>query len=986
MPSSPSSSLHESLVTSFIDAAHDSVPHYRTSLVVNDKARGMRVLTEIETALEWCDRFAISVAFITKGGIAPLLMLLKKLAERGVQGRILTTDYLYFTEPQAIRQLMKLPNLEVKIYRTGGASGEGFHTKGYIFRSNGLCRILIGSSNLTATALATNREWNTRFVSEETGEIAKAVEAEFRMLWERDEAEDAAEVIDAYEAEYHSISVAQRDARKYADVLAKPVTPKLVPNAMQVEFVERLEVLRAAGEKRALLISATGTGKTYAAAFATARIEPVRMLFLVHREQIARQACESFRRVLGDDSGRFAVLSGTQKNIDNARWLFATMQTFSRDDVLNSFPPGTFDLVIIDEVHRAGAPSYRKIMSYLKPKFWLGMTGSPDRMDGYDIYGLFHHNIACEIRLQQALENDFLTPFHYFGIASLELEKQTIDTKRFIELSEESQFGHMLEEALYYGASGDRVHGLVFVSSKAEAANLAKYLTRNGHPAEAVTGDDSQERREELVSRLATGCGANLIEYLVTVDVFNEGVDIPEVNQIILMRPTESAIIFIQQLGRGLRKFSGKEYVVVLDFIGAYEKNYLIATALSGDRSCVKERLRRFISTERRALPGISSVHFDPVAEKQIYRAIDTAKLDTVALLKDAYRMLKFKLGRIPRLADFEEHGSIDPVKFFGRVNNVDSYHHFLKKYDKDYKVTMSDAAEKLLGWISRKLGTGIRPSEAMVIQAILQNRLNVKDELVMRLRTEAGFEPDDFHLANVFRMLTNNFEKTEDDRVRNQGCEILAPHGETDEDGKGGWQPAAAFATHLRAEPAFREAVQELADFILARWHRDYAPASGNTFLRIGETYTYEYVCRLLDWKQQQSGQNIGGYFFDKTTRTFPVFVNYEKDEKAIQYHDHFLSDTEIVTISKTGRRPGSVDEQRMLKLGEYAGIRTLLFVRRNREDAESKAFYYLGEMEPAVTKVEPMKLANGKDVFEVTWRLKTPVPRDLYDYLTGE
>ena len=300
--------------------------------------------------------------------------------------------------------------------------------------------------------------------------------------------------------------------------------------------------------------AATGTGKTYAAAFAVRELKPRRMLFVVHREQIARQAMASFRRVLGEDELTYGLLGGGQ-NEAGADCVFATMQTLARERVLGALDPKAFDVIIIDEVHRAAAESYKKIMAHFEPKLWFGMTASPDRPDGADIYALFDHNIAYEIRLSAALEEDLLCPFHYFGVKDVTVGGMMLeDLSDFRLLTAEERVSNILDRAQYFGWSGPRVKGLVFCSRKEECAELSRLFNERGLMTVALTGEDEQSLREEAIYRLSHGVGDNRLDYIFTVDIFAEGVDIPEVNQVIMLRPTQSAIVFVQQLGRGLRK------------------------------------------------------------------------------------------------------------------------------------------------------------------------------------------------------------------------------------------------------------------------------------------------------------------------------------------------------------------------------------------------------------------------------------------------
>ena len=283
------------------------------------------------------------------------------------------------------------------------------------------------------------------------------------------------------------------------------------------------------------------TGKTYASAFALREENPKKVLFLVHREQIAKQAIKSYKKVFGATK-TFGLLSGNEKNY-NADYLFSTMQMMSKDDILARFKKDEFQTIVIDEAHRVGANSYQKILDYFEPEFWLGMTASPERTDDYDVYEAFDHNIAYEIRLQQALEENLLCDFHYFGITDLAIDGISIDEdtglKNFNILTSDARVDYVIEEAKFYGYSGKRVKGLIFCSSKKEAKELGNKFNVRGYRTIVLTGADTQESREYAIEKFVADEGDKL-DYIFTVDIFNEGVDIPEINQVIMLRPTES--------------------------------------------------------------------------------------------------------------------------------------------------------------------------------------------------------------------------------------------------------------------------------------------------------------------------------------------------------------------------------------------------------------------------------------------------------------
>ena len=396
------------------------------------------------------------------GGLMHLLEEFKRLEANSIKGKILTTDYLYFTEPKALRKLQSFSNIEVRMY---SQENEGFHTKGYIFKKGDASKAIIGSSNLTMNALTVNKEWNVEFTSLEEGEMLTSIKEEFNDLWNHSDALE--DVLPAYEKIYND-NKSFTHIRQITDELKEQHIRDLTPNVMQEEFLENLRKLIKHGENRAILVSATGTGKTYASAFAVKDFRPKRFLFLVHREQIAKQS-EAYKNVFKDHEN-FGLVSGNSKDFEK-NYIFATVQTMSKDLIYKNFGEDHFDYIVIDEVHKAGALSYQKIFNYFRPKFWLGMTASPERSD--NIYDLFDNNIAHEIRLQEALEENLLCPFHYFGIADVEFENGEIDDNftDFNLLASDRRAEHLIEKSEFYGYSGERRKALVFCSRKREAKN-----------------------------------------------------------------------------------------------------------------------------------------------------------------------------------------------------------------------------------------------------------------------------------------------------------------------------------------------------------------------------------------------------------------------------------------------------------------------------------------------------------------------------------
>ncbi|MBP3610534.1 MAG: DEAD/DEAH box helicase [Lachnospiraceae bacterium] len=987
--------------TAFIDATVNSNLAYKPQFVYNDNKKGQKVFSTIEDELLKCDSFSISVAFITRSGITPLLQTLQELERRGVSGRILTTDYLCFSDPIALDTIAKLSNIDLRMYQTERA-GNGFHTKGYIFQKSEEYHFIIGSSNLTQDALTRNMEWNTKLISTNHGEMGNAVLNEFEKLWnDKKYTVEYAEFIESYRKRYEEKQLFNKMVAQQKKIALQEEIPsvenyRLQPNSMQVAFINNLLELRQNGVDKALLISATGTGKTYASAFAMRELGFRRVLFVVHRNQIAKQAKASFERVFGSKI-KTGLVSGSKHDYD-ADFIFATVQTLSKQEHLEKFPRDYFEACIYDEAHHTSADSYKRIMEYLSPAFTLGMTATPDKrddnMEGRNIYEIFDHNIAYEIRLKQAMEEDLLCPFHYFGITDLAVisdEGTTFEEKleNFRYLTSEERVKYVMKQASYFGHCGERVKGLIFCSRIDEAKELSKKFNEYGWKTLALSGEDTEEKRAEAIERLTMDVVSGeeeYLDYIITVDIFSEGTDIVEVNQVIMLRPTQSPIVFIQQLGRGLRKASEKEYVVILDFIGNYKNNFMIPIALSGDRSYNKDNIRRYLMEGGRVIPGASTIHFDEISRKRIFTAIDNANFSDIRMIKENYTNLKNKLGRIPKLKDFDDYGEMDVLRIFDN-NSLGSYYKFLVKYEKEYTVRLSAEEEKVIEFVSKKLASGKRIQELQMLRRMIAyvHRLSgfsVFAKLRADLEEAYGIQMDKNQQENIANIMTNEFPAGAS-KATYAEC-VLLKKSETE---AGEYQTSDNFLKML-ANHEFYEILKELVEFGISRYERDFSERYRDTDLVLYQKYTYEDVCRILNWESNEVPLNIGGYKYDKKTKTFPVFINYDKAEDisdTTKYEDHFTSPSTLIAISKSGRSVGSEDVQNFLHAKER-GIQVHLFVRKNKDDKISKEFYYLGYME-ATGRAEEFVMANtDKTAVEIEWLLDVPVREDLYEYIVNE
>lgn len=949
--------LQQSLASALIDNKINSLPDLQPQIIYNDYNSGSNLLVELLQELQTCKRFYFAIAFITQSGLICLKEYLKLLQEKNITGDILTTDYLYFNQPKALQELQQYPNLNIRIYIK-----ENFHIKGYIFEQNDYYTLIVGSNNLTQTALKSNKEWSLKINSLANGALINNTLSQFQQMWQ--EAMPLTDILlKQYADKYHSL---QKLKRQFATAQENISTNDITPNKMQQEALKALAKLQQDNKQKALLISATGTGKTYLSAFAVKKANPKRLLFLAHREQILKQACKTFAKIIPDI--QYGILSANHKDFHKP-YLFSTINMLSKEENLTQFAPTHFDYIIIDETHRAGASSYLKILNYFQPQFLLGMTATPERTDGFDIYQLFDHNIAYEIRLNQAMQENLLCPFHYFGITDITVDNQEInDNSTFNDLTTDARVTHIINQSQYYGFSGERLRGLIFCSQIEEAQILSQKFNERGFNTISLSGKDSQETRTNAIHKLEQKERSTGLDYIFTVDIMNEGIDIPAINQIIMLRPTKSSIIFVQQLGRGLRKYPQKDYVVILDFIGNYQNNFMIPIALSGDTSYNKDNIRHYVAEGNRFIFGASTIHFDKIARQKIYQAIDSAKLSDTALLKNEYLQLKQKLGKIPSIFDFSQFSSIDILKFLDKFK---TYHNFLQKYDKDYTIRFNTIQEEILYFISYRFAKGKRIHELLALKLLLKNTSHLLMDIKQILTTKYHQELTEQIKVSLIRNLTNLFTIS-NEQAKFSNCIFIK---KSDND----YIINDIFKSVLQDEKFYFQ-INEILDFALERYQKYYQNKYKNTNLVLYQKYTYEEVCYLLNWPQKINPNAMAGYFYEKTTHTMPVFINYiAPDKKRVDYTNEFLSNTLITAYSKSNRKLDSSDAKHIYNANEEQN-KLYLFVRKPSEDKEAKEFYFLGE----ITAQGNPEFAPKYNGFKILYKLDTPVRADIFDYLT--
>lgn len=974
--------IRSGLETAYINGNVASELSYKPNFVSNNYNEGKKVLSVIEDELLKCDKFQISVAFITLGGVTPLLQTLKELEKKGIPGEILTSDYLDFSEPLALKKLHSLSNVKIKMYDTKAANN-GFHTKGYIFKEKEIYRIIIGSSNMTSAALTTNREWNTKLVSTFQGEMAEDILQEFDGLWNSKYAYEYDTFYEEYKQRYDIIKTQKRIAQE--ENVTSLERYRLKPNSMQVRFIANLRKILQHNEQRALLISATGTGKTYASAFAMRELGFKRVLFLVHRATLATQAKNSYQRVFGNAVSMGLVGAGYHQY--GKDYVFATVETLNKDAHLQKYKPDEFDCIILDEAHHSSANTYQKVMQYFRPRLFLGMTATPDKRTDNDandnIYEIFHHQIAYEIRLQQAMEEDLLCPFHYFGITDLSVVQDTkaknILEEEFNKLICDERVKHIIEQSEYYGYSGDRVKGLIFCSRKQECKELSKKFNDLGYRTVALSGEDSEEVRQNAFERLAMEEGEQTdktkpLDYIFSVDILNEGVDIVEVNQVIMLRPTQSPIVFIQQLGRGLRKANGKEYVVILDFIGNYNNNFMIPVALSGDRSYNADTIRKYVISGNRTIPGASTIHFDEVAKNKIFHSIDRIR-GIKSIIRESYISLKNRLGRTPRLYDFYSNNEVDPLVI---IREYKTYYGFLESMEKaNYCCTLTEQEKLILEYLSKTILSGVRPEELEILQLLLrQNAISIEAfQKLYQEKYRKNIMEDQVNCA--LEVLQGKFVSNEKEYQKYETIDMISC------DQTSRITRVSKYGELLR-NVEFRSQVEDIIKVGLARYHDKFM----NTNEVVSPFVLYEKYSRRDVSLLMNCGKDLSSVMFGmkRIQEDVFIFVTYhkEKAEDERNYVDgkpDYADVFEDNMIFKWDSKIGMGMESTYMK-DVITAPRKHLFVKKS--DAESN-FYYMGTFDIIDAKEARKEDNKGKlkPISKVVAKMHHPVRDDLLCYL---
>ena len=918
-------------------------------------------LDHIKENLRTCDSFCFSVSFIKKAGLVLLWQDITSAIERGVVGRLITSTYQNFTDIESLKYFCRLAevhdNFEVHLddecfFDEKTFSVNGFHSKGYIFSfSGGKTEIIVGSSNITRYALLKNVEWDL-VVSDSCESVAyKEAAKEFEYLWSKTYVLTK-DLIEKY-------AVKLNFAIERWDMDYDMASHQIKPNYMQRKALRELNRYRAIGENKSLIVAATGSGKTYLAAFDALNFDPERLLYIVHEESILNRSFETFQEVFGATKA-MGKLTGNAKDIE-ADFVFSTYQTLIRN--LEFFPKDHFDYIIIDECHHATSKSFRKILSHFQPLFLLGLTATPERMDKDDVLSLFDNNIPYELRIRDALVNDLIVPFHYYGIRDQLVEYGLTGKQEYKMISQIATDDHcdfICEQIESHRDFTGKLKALAFCRSIQHARMMADAMEGHYKTAYLTGKNDAGERLRAYNDLQSDKEGTT--EILFAVDILNEGVDIPCVNTVLFLRPTESSTIFIQQLGRGLRKYEGKTHVNILDFIGNdYRRSVQIALALGSlSKNYVMEKrlMCSLVADDFRAL-GLEQygvlINIDHLSKTEIINYVENENFYKQNYIRSGYDSFKRFLNcqTYPKHIDYLNSDYAPDLMTFMKIKIANkktcSYYGFLKGIEEPTAPRFSEDQEHLVNYLSSLLQL-VRKEEYVIARCILNGTTDtdyIRSVVVDECGTDKSFD-------HAIRYM-----ESDEAIVRNDNN--------------------LSFRTDV--SPDLKEFLLDLIEYGITKYETSYSGIKDDFIL--WQDYRYDQVQRKLLRNPGYNGK--GTYIYGDTVL---VFASIKKDITAeekmhLNYKDKFL-EADVFQWECEDYRPSRWSSSRIQE--EHQKLidskETLLFIRKvDSEHGIQMPFTYVGRGK----MTNPVSTVKGNPDSTLIFKIKmeTPLPDDLqYDF----
>lgn len=903
-------------------------------------------LATIQANLRTCKEFLFSISFIKKAGLVLLANDIRTALERGVKGKLITSTYQIFTDVESLNFFLKLAisfeNFECHLddecfYDEKNYSTNGFHTKGYLFEFDNRCELIVGSSNITRYALLKNIEWDLVVDCQKQDKVYQSACKEFDNLWDKT-FELSQEHIDIYAQKINF-------AIERWDMDYDLAEQKVKPNYMQRKALKELNRNRAIGISRALIISATGSGKTYLAAFDALNFSPNRLLYVVHEGSILRKSLETFQEVFGGLK-TCGMYTGEAKELE-ADFLFSTNVSMCRS--LELFDKKEFDYIIIDECHHAVADTYRQIIDYFEPEFLLGLTATENRMDNKDVVELFGNNIPYELRLRDAIINDLIVPFHYYGIRDELVDYSLTDSeeRRLIaQISNEDNCEFIYQQIESHRPQGQKLKALAFCRNIQHARMMAENLGEYYHTA-FLSGRNTTGERLRAYNDLQND--NKELEILFAVDILNEGVDIPGVNMVLFLRPTESSTIFIQQLGRGLRKFQNKPYVTILDFIGnSYKRSVHIALALgslSKGYILEKKLLKTMVKEDFRIL-GLDQygvkINIDDLSKEEILHHIENENFNQIRYMKKDYNNFKnyLKSPTFPKHMDYVNSDYAPNLLKFMKIKiegkKTNSYYGFLKGICEEDIPIFTDEQVWAIDYISSLLPL-VRRHEFLIVKHLLNGVTSENDIRKLIANEIVCYTDEQFDHAL---------------RFMNEGGVVQQSDGKI----------------HFRCsvDPEFKEYVSDLLEYGLSQYAVRYTDE--DDFLLYQD---YRQDQALLKILENPKHNQLGTYYKNGNMYIFAGLKKDDSVQEHLNYKDKFL-DNETFQWESIAKI--KADEEQKQKESKQAFV----FVRKvESENGITLPFTFVG-----TGKLQnPRKDAttNGSILYDI--HLDHPLPDDLME-----
>lgn len=902
----------------------------------------------ITKLLNECNAFYFNVAFINSSGIQLLVDSFKLLEKKGIKGKIITSTYLEFTEVKALEKILEFSNIELKIYNK---KHRGFHSKAYIFEFDDSFKTIIGSSNITASAFKSNVEWNVQSINKKDDLFLKEIFLEFNKLY--DEAIYVNEEFLKSYSEYKNQNI--RSAFEFEK--------SLNANYMQEKALEKLQFLRRNNEKKALVLAATGTGKTYLAAFDVKNSNAKKVLFLAHRENILIKSKHSFSKIISNKT--MGLFSGNKKELEK-EYIFSTVQSMSKS--LGLFKKDEFDYIIVDEAHHIPSKTYKSIIDYFECDFLLGLTATSNRMDNESIFEYFDENIACDIRLNDALKHDLIVPFHYYGISDIEqIDYENINLKQIDKLAKllmiNRRVDFIIEQMKFYSYDGAKRKALAFCVSKEHAFYMSEEFNRRGVPSICLSSDDSILKREEYIKKLEDD--NNKLQVIFTIDIFNEGIDIPSINTVLMLRPTDSSIVFIQQLGRGLRKHKNKSFLTILDFIGNHNKAYLIAMALVGNRKIDKESVKLSVLNNFANIPN-AHISFDEICKHRILEQINEENFNSIRYLKEEYFNFKSYLNKTRiKLCDYMLLDDFNlPLKF---IDYSKSYIEFLQKVEKNKdldELCLNENFIKAIRFIE-SLFPIKRVYEFVILKYLLEH--------------------ESCHISTIENSLAKYLEKISKDTISHSFSFLnqeffdkaqISRYLKLVELKKEKLYRTKEFENIL-SNGKMKEFLEDSITYGILAYEKSFGLKDYSLpFLKLYEKYNMLNIAQLCNFNKIHSSFRGSGFL--KFKDDFFLFISIEKDKflKASKYVNDFISKEEFTFVSKPAHSYLKGDGLRLCENKKH-NVKLHIFVRKFVQvDKKTQGFIYLGLANTVSYK--------GDKPIRLNLKLETALSDELYEEFT--